>query len=157
MGRGKDEDGAEDNNKRGDESGREVAGGKSAAASAGIGGVDGSVGESIEGHGGGAGGEHGDDDPEKLMDGGQARSGEQGSAERERKRKDRMLPLDHFEGDAKVVKDGHAEIVKQFSVPRMEELGPSRSCLALRFRAGFLCERLGGTPKLRCPCTLLRM
>jgi hypothetical protein len=27
-----------------------------------------------------------------------------------------MLPLDHFEGDAEIVEDGHGKIVKQFSV-----------------------------------------
>ena len=51
---------------------REMAGGKSAGASAGIGGVDGCVGEAVEGHRGRARGNHGDYDPEKLMGGGKA-------------------------------------------------------------------------------------
>ena len=85
--------------------------GKRASAGAGVGGVDGGVGEAVEGHGGGAGGEHGDDDPEKLMGGGKAGGGEHGSAEREGERKDGVLPLDHFEGDAEVVQDGHGSRV----------------------------------------------
>ena len=107
LGRGEDEDGAGNDDEGGDERGREMAGGKGARARAGIGGVDGRVGEAIEGHGGGAGGYHGDDDPEKLVGAGKARSGEHGSAERKRERKDGVLPLDHFEGNAKVVEDGH--------------------------------------------------
>ena len=92
-----------------------MASGESAGASAGIGGVDGGVGEAIEGHGGGAGGEHGDDDPKKLMGGGKAGGGEHGSAEGEGEGEDGVLPLDHFEGDAEVVEDGHGKIVKQNS------------------------------------------
>jgi len=69
----------------------------------------------LEGHGGGAGGEHGDDDPKKLMRSGQSGGGEHGSAESERESEDGVLPLDHFEGDAQVVEDGHREIVKQNS------------------------------------------
>ena len=115
LGGGENEDGGGNDDKGGDECGRKMAGGKSAGASAGIGGVDGGVGEAIEGHGGGAGGDHGDDDPEKLMGGGKAGGGEHGSAESERESEDGVLPLDHFEGNAKVVKDGHGKIVKQNS------------------------------------------
>jgi len=104
---GENEDGAGDDDEGRDEGGRELAGGKRASAGAGVGGVDGCVGEAIEGHGGGAGGDHGDDDPEKLMSGGKARGGEHGSAEREWESEDGVLPLDHFKGDAEVVKNGH--------------------------------------------------
>jgi hypothetical protein len=75
LGCGENEDGAGDDDEGGDEGGREMAGGEGAGASAGIGGVDGGVGEAVEGHGGGAGGEHGDYDPEKLMGGGKAGGG----------------------------------------------------------------------------------
>ncbi len=134
LGCGENEDGAGDNDESGDEGGREMARGKRAGASAGIGGVEGGVGEAIEGHGGGAGGEHGDDDPEKLMGGGKAGGGEHGSAKREGEREDGVLPLDHFEGDAKVVKDGHEKIVKQFFV-QFSVLSPQFSVLSLQFPA----------------------
>ena len=49
------------------------------------------------------------------MGGGKARGGEHGSAESERESEDGVLPLDHFEGDAEVVEDGHGKIVKQDS------------------------------------------
>jgi hypothetical protein len=48
--------------------------GKSAGACAGIGGIDSRVGEAVEGHGSRAGGEHGNDDPNKLMSAGKAGS-----------------------------------------------------------------------------------
>ena len=86
---------------------------KSAGASARIGGVDRSVGEAVESHGSGAGCEHGDDDPKKLMSAGKAGSGEHGPAESEGESEDGMLPLDHFERDAQVVKNGHRKIVRQ--------------------------------------------
>jgi len=75
LGGGENEYGTGEDDEGSDEGGREIAGGKSASASAGIGGVNGDVGEAIEGHGGGAGSEHGDDDPEKLMGGGKAGGG----------------------------------------------------------------------------------
>ena len=84
-----------------------MAGGKSAGASAGIGGVDGGIGEAVEGHGGRAGREHGDDDPKKLMGGGKSGGGEHGSAEGEGERENGVLPFDHFERDAEVVEDWH--------------------------------------------------
>src|ERR1700733_11284571 len=90
--------------------------GESAGASTGIGGVDSSVGEAVEGHGRGASGEHGDDDPEKLMSAGKAGGGGHGSAERERESEDGMLPLDHFKRDAQVVENGHRKIVRHFVV-----------------------------------------
>jgi hypothetical protein len=111
LGGGEDEYGAGDDDERGDKGGREMAGGKSAGAGAGIGGVDGGVGETIEGHGGGTGGQHGDYDPEKLMNGGKAGGGEHGSAESERESEDGVLPLDHLEGDAEVVEDRHGSRV----------------------------------------------
>jgi len=107
---GENEDRAGNDDESGDECGRELSGGERASASAGIGGIDGGVGEAIEGHGGGAGGEHGDDDPKKLMRSGQSGGGEHGSAESERESEDGVLPLDHFEGDAQVVEDGHREM-----------------------------------------------
>jgi len=115
LGGGENEDGAGDNDKGGDEGGREMAGGQCAAASARIGRIDGGVGEAIEGHGGGAGGQHGDYDPEKLMRGGKSGGGEHGSAESEWESEDGVLPLDHFEGDAEVVEDGHASRVSVLS------------------------------------------
>jgi hypothetical protein len=107
------EDGAGDNDESGDEGGGKMSGRKGAGAGAKVGGVDGGVGEAIEGHGGGAGGEHGDDDPEKLMGGGKAGSGEHSATESERESEDGVLPLNHFESDAEIVKDGHGTIVEQ--------------------------------------------
>jgi len=115
LGCGENEDGGGNDDESGNECGREMAGGKSAGASAGIGGVDGGVGEAIEGHGSRAGRDHGDDDPEQLMGGGKAGGGEHSSAEREGESEDGVFPLDHFEGDAKVAKQGHGKIVEQDS------------------------------------------
>ena len=100
---------------------------------AGIGGVDGGVGEAIEGHGGGAGGEHGDDDPEELVSGGKAGGGEHGSAESEGESENGVLPLDHFEGDAQVVEDGHRKIVEQNSC-QLPVAGSQNSELVLSSR-----------------------
>ena len=101
------EERAGDDDKCSDEGGRKMAGRESPCTGAGIGGVDGRVGQAVEGHGGGTSGEHGHDDPEKLMSGGKAGSGEHGSAERERESEDGVLPLDHLQRDAQVVQDGH--------------------------------------------------
>ena len=108
----------------------------------------------IEGHGGGTGSEHGDDDPEKLMDCGKAGGGEHGSAEREGESEDRMLPLDHLESDAEIVEDGHRKIVRQLSV-----LGPqnaewkddwaSEDALPYGSARASLCEKLASIPKVR--------
>ena len=130
---GQDKNGAGNDDKSGDKGGRKMSGGKSASAGTGVRGVDGGVGEAVEGHGGGASGQHGDDDPEKLMGGGKPRSSEHGSAESEREREDGVLPLDHFECDAKVVKDGHRKIVRQFWVVRLENhrlLSDASACAA---------------------------
>jgi len=112
---GENEDGAGDDDERGDEGGGKMSGGKSAGAGARVGGVEGGVGEAVEGHGGGAGGEHGDDDPEELMGGGKAGGGEHGAAESEGESEDGVLPLNHFERDAEIVKGGHGTIVEQVS------------------------------------------
>jgi hypothetical protein len=48
-----------------------------------------------------------------LMGGGKAGSGEHGSAESEGESEDGVLPLNHFESDAEIVKDGHGTIVEQ--------------------------------------------
>lgn len=104
---GDNEDGARDDDEGGDECGRELPGGQRAGASPGIGSVDGGVGESIKGHGGGARRKHGNHDPEKLMPGRKAGGGEHGSAESEWESEDGVLPFDHLEGDAKVAKDEH--------------------------------------------------
>ena len=93
-----------------------MAGGQRTTASARIGSVDGGVGESIKSHGGRAGGEHRDDDPEKLMGSGKAGGGEHGSAKSEWKGKNGVLPFDHLERDAKVAESGHETIVKQLAV-----------------------------------------
>ncbi len=132
LGSGQNEDGAGDDDEGSDEGGREMAGGESASAGTGIGGVESGIGEAVEGHGGGAGSEHGDYDPEKLMSRGQAGGGQHSSAEGERESEDGVLPLDHFEGDAEVVEDGHGSRVSvlssQFSV-----LSSQLSVLGSRF------------------------
>ena len=90
-----------------------MAGRKGASASAWIGSVDGGIGEAIEGHGGGAGGDHGDYDPEKLMSCGKSRGGEHGSAESEWESEDGVLPLDHFKRYAKIAENRHEKIVTE--------------------------------------------
>ena len=135
---GQDEDPAGNDDESGDECGRQLSSGKRASAGAGIGGVDGGVGEAIEGHGGGAGGEHGDDNPKKLMRGGKAGGGEHGSAESERKSEDGVLPLDHFERDTQVVKDGHREIVTENSCQLPLLGGAIRWLLAFSLRLGLV-------------------
>jgi len=110
---GENEDRAGDDDENRDKGRREMAGRKRAAASAGIGGVDGGVSEAVESHRCGPGGEHGNYDPQKLMGGWKAGGGQHGSAKSKWEREDRVLPLDHFQGDAKVVEDGHGKIVKQ--------------------------------------------
>jgi hypothetical protein len=63
------------------------------------------------------------------MRGGQARGGEHGSAESEGESEDGVLPLDHFEGDAEIVENGHGSNVSvvspvvsgQWSVVRKEK------------------------------------
>jgi hypothetical protein len=63
-----------------------------------------------------------------LMGGGDAGGGKHSSAESERERKDGVLPLDHFKGDAQVVKYGHEKIVEQKQLPiasiQLSVLGP---------------------------------
>ena len=102
-----DEDDARNDNESGDEGWREVSCRESPGASARVGRVDGRVRKAIERHGGGAGSEHGHDDPEKLMTGGKARSGEHSSAESEWESEDGVLPLDHLKRHAKIVSDSH--------------------------------------------------
>ena len=94
-----------------------MPGGERARAGARIGRIDGGIGEAVKGHGGGASGEHGNHDPDKLMSGGKSRGRQHGSTKSEGEREDRVLPLDHFQSDAEVVEDGHGTIVEQqFSV-----------------------------------------
>ena len=61
----------------------------------------------VKGHGGGARGYHGDDDPDELMRGGQAMGGEHGSGKGEGEREDGVLPLDHLERGAQVMEERH--------------------------------------------------
>ena len=130
-----------------------MPGGKSAGASAGIGGINGGIGKTVEGHGRGAGGEHGDDDPQKLMSSGETGGREHGSAEREGKREDRVLPLDHIEGDAKALKNGHKKILMQvtrggaFVLVRVSICCTGAMFPSLIFGFWFLCEKLAGTLK----------
>jgi hypothetical protein len=115
LGSGNYENGGGNYHERGHEGGREMAGRKRTGARARIGGVQGSVREAIESHGGTAGGDHSDHDPQQLMEGRKARGGEHSSAKSEWESEDGVLPLDHLEGDAEIVKDGHGKIVKQSS------------------------------------------
>ena len=110
---GQNKDGAGDDDEGANERGREISRGNSASAGTRIGGIDGRVGEPVESHCRGAGGEHRNDDPYKLMRTRKAGSGEHGSAESERESEDGVLPLDHFERNAQVAQDGHRKIVRQ--------------------------------------------
>jgi len=112
LGSGQDEDRAGDNDEGGDKCGRQMAGGECASESAGIGSVNGRISEAIESHGGRAAREHGDHDPKELMGAGKAGGSQHGSAEGKRESEDGVLPFDHFESDAEVVKDGHRKIVR---------------------------------------------
>ena len=90
-----------------------MAGGQGTRGGARIGGVDGGVGQAVEGHSGGTGGDHGHDDPEQLMRAGETAGSEDSPAQSEREREDGMLPLDHLQRDAEAAEDRHQEIVKQ--------------------------------------------
>jgi hypothetical protein len=46
------------------------------------------------------------------MGAGKAGGSQHGSAEGKRESEDGVLPFDHFESDAEVVKDGHRKIVR---------------------------------------------
>ena len=148
---GQNKDSAGDDDEGANKRGREISSGNSAGTGTGIGGIDGSVGEPVESHGRGAGGEHRDDDPYKLMRTGKAGSGEHGSAESERESEDGVLPLDHFERNAQVAQDGHRKFVRQgrrFSSqnPEWTIVGDRQVAPALGPAAVF-CELLSGTPK----------
>jgi hypothetical protein len=85
-----------------------------ARTSAGITGVEIGVEDAVEGHGDGARGDHGDYDPEdapaKTLNGkSHVAPGEQRAGERERKREDRMLELDHFERQPDSPEEGAQE------------------------------------------------
>src|SRR5216684_4444609 len=75
--------------------------------------TNGGVSQAVEGHGGGAGGDHRDDDPEQLLSGWQAVRRQHSSAHGKGECKDGMLPLDHLQGDAQVAEKGHRRMVKQ--------------------------------------------
>ncbi|HZZ14970.1 MAG TPA: hypothetical protein VFE08_03310, partial [Candidatus Sulfotelmatobacter sp.] len=62
---------------------------------------------------GGAGGNHGNNDPEQLMGIGQAGGGKHCSAKREWEGKDGVLPLDHLKRHTEVAEEGHWKIVRQ--------------------------------------------
>ena len=86
------------------ETGGERAGSESPLSGAGIFFVVAQVSDAVDGHGGAAGRNHGDDNPEELMPGGptvggEAR-GEEGTGERERQGENGVLELDHFEREA---------------------------------------------------------
>src|SRR5258708_29933821 len=99
-----------------------MSGGKGAGAGAGIGGVDGSVGKAIESHGSRARGDHGNDDPQQLTDGGNARGCEHGPAKREWESEDGVLPLDHVERHAQIAEEGHCRDCKTDICLRWEPL-----------------------------------
>ena len=69
--------------------------------------VERDVRKAVEGHGGGASGNHGYDDPKHLVDGRNTIGSQHGSAESEGESKNGMLPLDHFQCDFKVVQHRH--------------------------------------------------
>ena len=82
-----------------------------AHAGAGIGSVNRSIGPAIECHGRRACCDHGDNDPEEPRPGRNSPDGEHCAAQRERERKDGVLPLDHLKGHAQVAEGGHGSIV----------------------------------------------
>ena len=120
--------------------------GQGAGAGAGVSGVDGGVGEAVKSHGRGTSGEHGNDDPEKLMSGGKAGGGEHGSAESEWEREDGVLPLDHFQRGAEVVKDRHRKIVRQRRRSVWEMTDAAIKGCSVGYPAPAVCEKLAGTP-----------
>ena len=123
LSRSQDKNCARNNDERADERGREMASRKCASASARIGCIDGSVRETIESHSGTAGCDHGNHDPEELMNGGKARRSQHGSAKRKWEHENRMLPLDHFQRNAQAAQNRHIKIVKQ---PRLAKGLPIR-------------------------------
>ncbi len=113
LARGQNEDQAGNDDEGCDECGRKMSGGQGAGAGARVGGVNRGVGPAVKSHGGGPRSNHGNHDPDQLMNGRQSPGREHGAAEREWQREHGVLPLDHLQRHAQVVKDRHATIVKQ--------------------------------------------
>ena len=92
---------------------RQVAGGERAVCRAGISAVEFDVGNAVHRHGGGAGADHGDDDPEDLTprwEAADGAGGEQRADQRDREREDGVLEFDHFEHDARMRDSVHTKI-----------------------------------------------
>ncbi len=106
-----DKDGAGSHDEGGDERRSESSSRKRAGLGAGIGGIDGSVGNAVKGHRCGTGRDHGDDDPSKLMGGGQASGGEHCAAKGKRECENGVLPLDHLQRRAEIVEERHGLIL----------------------------------------------
>src|SRR6202451_3324446 len=108
---GEDENAARYHDERCYESGRKMSRRNGTGAGAWVGGVDGCIGQAVEGHGGGARRDHGDHDPRELTDGRYASSCEHRAAESEGERENGVLPLDHFQGQTQAAKYGHKKIL----------------------------------------------
>ena len=79
-----------------------MTGGKSPRARGRIRGVNRSIRPAVECHCCRPGSHHGNNDPEQLMERRKAASGEHRATEGEGERENRVLPLDHLQGDAKI-------------------------------------------------------
>ena len=92
---------------------RELAGRKGARGGARVGSVNANIGQAVEGHRSGTGCHHGHHDPDQLPGTGPSACREHGAAKCEGESEDRVLPLNHFQRDAKIPNNSHIPIVKE--------------------------------------------
>lgn len=88
-----------------------LAGGKRTDFRSGIGGIDGRIGQPVEGHSRRARRHQRDNDPDRSVQVGDAARGQHGAGQTEGERKDGVLPLDHFQGGPDAAKEGHSVIL----------------------------------------------
>ena len=103
----KHKDSAGNDNEGCHESGSEMTGGQGARARAGISCIDRGIGQAIKCHRCGTCGNHGHDDPDELVSAGETPGGEHGPAQGEREGKNGVLPFNHLERHAEIVKNAH--------------------------------------------------
>jgi hypothetical protein len=101
----KKEDDRGDEGEGEDEGGGEVAGGDGAVGGARVSSVEAGVGPAVEGHGGGTGSDHAEDDEAEGAERRPAVGGEDSARKSEREREDRVLPLNHLERNARTAED----------------------------------------------------
>ena len=102
--RSEDENRGRDNHEPCDKRFAELACGKRTDFRSGIGGIDGRIGQAVEGHGRRARRHQRNNDPDGGVQVGNAACGQHGAGQTERKREDGVLPLDHLQGGSDAAK-----------------------------------------------------